>query len=286
MDVMRDGAFPGAVALDSEPSGVALPALRQNRLIGLLQERGQVTVTELVALFDVSRDTIRRDLDLLEQRGLLVRTHGGAIDNSHLVQVDTTIGLRMDAHVEAKRRIAQLAATLVRDSETLILNGGSTTCYFAAALGDRRNLTVVTNNLRLPAVTPDSCVRAIHILGGLYWGVSQVTIGPISFPAVAGISADTAVIGATGISAAGISMGRLEEAAETAGMVDIAKRTIVLVDSSKFNVNAFATIASFERIQQLVTDATPPDDILASLERAGVQLSVCPASPSPIGPGR
>lgn len=277
MGAMKNIVSRDSVLTDMEPGGVALPALRQSRLIGLLQERGQVTVTELVALFDVSRDTIRRDLDLLEQRGLLVRTHGGAIDNSHLVQVDTTIGLRMDAHVEAKRRIAQYAATLVRDSETLILNGGSTTCYFAAALGERRNLTVVTNNLRLPAVTPDSCVRAIHMLGGLYWGISQVTIGPISFPSVAGISADTAVIGVTGISAAGISMGRLEEAIETAGMIDVAKRTIVLVDSSKFNVNAFATIAPFERIQQLVTDQMPPEDILAALERAGVQLLVCPA---------
>jgi len=270
--ISRELAVP-----DTETAGVALPALRQSRLISLLQERGQVTVTELVALFDVSRDTIRRDLDLLEQRGLLVRTHGGAIDNSHLVQVDTTLGLRMDAHVEAKRRIAHHAASMIRDSETLILNGGSTTCYFAAALGERRNLTVVTNNLRLPAVTPDSCVRAIHILGGLYWGISQVTIGPISFASVAGISADTAVIGVTGISAAGISMGRLEEATETAGMIDVAKRTIVLVDSSKFNVNAFATIAPFERVQHLVTDQKPPDDIMAALERSGVQLLVCPA---------
>ena len=75
---------------------------------------------------------------------------------------------------------------------------------------------------------------------------------------MAGISADTAVIGVTGISAVGISMGRLEEATETAGMIDVAKRTIVLVDSSKFNVNAFATIAPFERIQHLVTDQQPP----------------------------
>jgi DeoR/GlpR family transcriptional regulator of sugar metabolism len=275
MGRMKNSAPRESMAAEPESGGVALPALRQSRLIGLLQERGQVTVTELVALFDVSRDTIRRDLDLLEQRGLLVRTHGGAIDNSHLVQVDTTIGLRMDAHVEAKRRIAQHAATLVRDSETLILNGGSTTCYFAAALGDRRNLTVVTNNLRLPAVTPDSCVRAIHILGGLYWGISQVTIGPISFPSVAGISADTAVLGVTGLSAAGISMGRLEEATETAAMIDVARRTVVLADSSKFNVNAFATIAPFERIDHLVTDQPPPEDIQAALDRAGVQLLVC-----------
>jgi DeoR family fructose operon transcriptional repressor len=261
---------------ETEIGAGALPALRQRRLIALLQERGQATVAELVALFDVSRDTIRRDLDLLEQRGLLVRTHGGAIGNSHLVQVDTTIGSRMDAHVEAKRRIGQGAARLVRDSETLILNGGSTTCYFAAALGERRNLTVVTNNLRLPPIMPEACVRAIHILGGLYWGTSQVTIGTIGFPSVNNISVDTAVIGATGLSSTGISVGRLEEAAETASMMNVAKRTIALIDSSKFNVSAFATVAPFDRIHHLVTDQKPPDDIAAALDRAGVQVLICP----------
>jgi DeoR/GlpR family transcriptional regulator of sugar metabolism len=272
---MANADSRNSTASEADAGASALPALRQSRLISLLQERGQATVTELVALFDVSRDTIRRDLDLLEQRGLLVRTHGGAIDNSHLVQVDTTLGLRMDAHVDAKRRIGQRAASLVRDSETLILNGGSTICYFAAALGERRNLTVVTNNLRVPPVTPDACVRSIHLLGGLYWGVSQVTIGPVGFPSVSNISADSAVIGVTGLSTSGISMGRLEEATETAGMIGVAKRTIVVADSSKFNVNAFATIASFERIHHLVTDQMPPDDIAAALERAGVQLLIC-----------
>ena len=270
----NEAQIDGAPETDTGAS--ALPALRQNRLVSLVQERGHVTVSELVALFDVSRDTIRRDLDLLEQRGLLVRTHGGAVDNNHLVQVDTTFGLRMDAHVDAKRRIGQAAATLIRDSETLILNGGSTTCYFAAALGEHRNLTVVTNNLRLPPIMPETCVRSVHILGGLYWGTSQVTIGAVGFPSVNGISADTAVIGSTGLSAQGISMGRLEEATETVSMMNVAKRTIVVIDSSKFNVSAFATVAGFDRIHHLVTDQRPPDDIAAALDRAGVQVLVCP----------
>jgi len=253
----------------------ALPALRHSRLLALLQERGQASVADLVVALDVSRDTVRRDLDLLDQRGLLIRTRGGALDNSHLVQVDTTLGLRMDAHVEAKRRIGACAARLVRDSETLILNGGSSTCYFAGALGDRHNLTVITNNLRIPPAVPEGCSRAIHILGGLYWGVSQVTLGPIGFSSVAGISADTAVIGVTGLTAAGISMGRLEEASATRGMIDIARRTIVLADASKFSVSAFSLIAPLSGIHHLVTDKEPPPDIAAALAAAGVEIAVC-----------
>lgn len=261
--------------MPAEQAGAALPALRHSRLLALLQERGQASVAELVNALDVSRDTVRRDLDLLDQRGLLIRTRGGALANSHLVQVDTTLGLRMDAHVEAKRRIGVAAARLIRDSETLIVNGGSTTCYFAGALGERHNLTLITNNLRIPPAVPEGASRAIHILGGLYWGISQVTLGPIGFSSVAGISADTAVIGVTGITAAGIAMGRLEEASATRGMVEVARRTIVLADASKFNVSAFSLIAPLGGIHHLVTDAEPPAEIAAALSAAGVAVVVC-----------
>ncbi|UDL93306.1 DeoR/GlpR family DNA-binding transcription regulator [Lichenihabitans sp. PAMC28606] len=261
-------------AADAEIGATDLPAARQNRLLDLLHQRGQATVVELVTLLDVSRDTIRRDLDAMEARGLLIRTHGGAVHKDRMVRIDTTLGLRMDAHADAKQRIGHAAARLIRDGETLILNGGSSTCAFAAALTERRNLTVVTNNLRLPPVTPEAAVRAIYVMGGTYWAVSQVTIGPIGLPGIAGFGADTAVIGVTGLSASGISMGRLEEATETASMIAVAKRTIVLADQSKFDIAAFAQIATLGAIQHLVTDAEPPPEIAAALERAGVQVLI------------
>jgi DeoR family fructose operon transcriptional repressor len=253
----------------------ALPAARHNRLIELLRLQGQMTVNELVRELSVSRDTVRRDLDQLESRGVLVRTHGGAVYNSNLVREDTTLGARMNAFAAAKQRIGKTAAGLIRDGETLIVNGGSSTCYFGAALGDRQNLTIITNNLRLPPVVPERALRAIHILGGTYWPVSQVTIGTVGFPEVTGISADTAVIGATGLSPDGITMGRLEEAAETTAMTKIASRTIVLVDHSKFNVTAFARIAAFEQITHVVTDEAPPEAIAEAMQKAGTQLIVC-----------
>jgi DeoR family transcriptional regulator, fructose operon transcriptional repressor len=253
----------------------ALPALRQTRILKLLKDRGQATVVELVELFRVSRDTIRRDLDFLEQRSLLVRTHGGAVHNDQLVRVDTTLSRRMDERADAKHRIGEAAARLVADGETIILNGGSTTCAFAQALGERRNLTLITNNLRLPPATPEAAVRSIHILGGTYWDVSQVTIGAVGFASITGISADTAVVGVTALSATGLSMGRLEEAAETAAMIDVARRTIVVADRGKFSRTAFARIAGFERVDMLVTDAPPPEAILRALEEAGVELVLC-----------
>lgn len=256
-------------------AGGALPALRHTRLIETLRERGQATVNELVALFGVSHDTIRRDLDLLERRGLLVRTHGGAVDSDRLVRLDSPLLDRMDEHIDAKRRIGAAAAALIRDGETLIVNGGSTVCQFGAALGERRDLTVVTNNLRLPPAVPDSAIGAIHILGGTYWPQFQVTIGPVGFAPAAGIHADTAILGCSGVSASGVSMTKLEEAAQTSAMIDSARRTIILADRSKFGVQAFANAAALERIDQLVTDAPPPAELGAALARAGVELIIC-----------
>jgi DeoR/GlpR family transcriptional regulator of sugar metabolism len=269
-------ATPADPPPNGEAGGTVLPALRQSRLANLVRERGQMTVSELVALFGVSRDTIRRDLDLLEQRGRLVRIHGGAIPSDSLVTHETTLNARMQAHDEAKKRIARAAVTLIRDGETLIVNGGSTPYYFAAELGERRDLTIVTNNLRIPPVVPPHAARAVYVLGGAYWNSPQVTLGPISFAAAARINADTAVIGVTGITVDGLSIARLEEAEVTSGMIGAARRTIVLADCSKFQFAAFAHVAAFSQIQHLVTDAAPPPAIAAALERADVQVMVVP----------
>ncbi|HTW29936.1 MAG TPA: DeoR/GlpR family DNA-binding transcription regulator [Acetobacteraceae bacterium] len=271
---MPDFDAASAAPPDKDSGASALPALRQTRIGELLHDRGQVTVSELIAIFEVSRDTIRRDLDMMEQHGLLVRTHGGAVRKDQMVRVDTTLNLRMNAHAEAKRRIGAVAAGLVRNGETLLLNGGSSTCAFAAALGKHRDLTIVTNNLRVAPVTPAAAVRAIYVLGGAYWPAQQVTIGPIGLPGVTGFGVDTAVVGVTALSVTGITMGRLDEATETASMIGLARRTIVLADQSKFNSSAFALVASLDRIQHLVADAHPPPDIADALERSGVQLIV------------
>lgn len=266
------------MALTPEPANDAnpLPALRQSRLAALVRERGQMTVTELVQRFRVSRDTIRRDLQALEQRGLLVRTHGGAIPGDDLVMREVSLTQRMDAHARAKIRIGRAAAGLIRDGETLIINGGSTTYYFAAEVKDRQELMVVTNNLRIPPVLPDRSMRAVYVLGGTYWSSPQVTIGAIGFPSTAQISADTAVIGVTGLSANGFSIARLEEAALSSSMIRVARRTVVLADHSKFGVDAFARVAGLAEVEYLVTDAAPPPGIAAALEQAGVRVLVAP----------
>ncbi|WP_419760391.1 DeoR/GlpR family DNA-binding transcription regulator [Acidisoma sp.] len=259
---------------DSEE--LVLPGSRQRRLADYMRVKGHVTVVELTTMFGVSRDTIRRDLQLLERHGLLTRTHGGALAGEGLVARETRFQARMAAQAPAKRRIGRAAAGLIREGETLILNGGSTTCCFAAELGKLRDLTIVTNNLMLPQMVASNAARSVYVLGGAYWESAQITIGTVKIAGSARISVDTAVIGVTGIDATGLSISRLEESQETVEMMEAARRVIVVADSSKFGVNAFAHVAGFNRIQYLVSDATPPSDIADALAQAGVEVIVGP----------
>ncbi len=252
-----------------------LPAARQTKLVELVMKRGQVSATELVSLFGVSRDTIRRDLTLLEERGLLVRTHGGAVRCERLVTSSiTTLDSRMNVNRDAKERIGRAAARLVRDRETLMLNGGSSIACFADELEDHRDLTIVTNSLNVPSILPQCAVRAVYVLGGAYIASAQVTVGFVGFAAMPQISVDTAVIAVSGLSAQGCSISKLEEAIATKEMMAACQRTILLADSSKFDVQAFAMVADYELVEYLVTDAQPEGSLAAALEEAGVKIVV------------
>jgi DeoR/GlpR family transcriptional regulator of sugar metabolism len=258
----------------------ALPARRRALLADFVNKHGQATVVELAAAFTVSTDTVRRDLDWLARRGAIARTYGGAITLSGLASTDTAFAERTSVHLDAKRAIGTATAERISDGETVIINGGTTTLAVARALGARRNLTIVTNNLRLPAEVPVSSVRDVYMLGGTCRLASNVTIGPVAFPGMEGVSADVAVIGVGGVSArTGLSTTNLHEAQMMAQMMESAIRTIVVADSSKFGRNAFAHIARLEAVTALITDAGPDAELADALAAADVEVVItAPAS--------
>jgi DeoR/GlpR family transcriptional regulator of sugar metabolism len=252
----------------------SLPARRRSELLKIAKNRGSITVTDIASEFAVSADTIRRDLDYLAGRGLLTRTHGGAIPVDGFVDRDTPVALRVNARAAEKARIARAAATLIADGEALIINGGSTTRAFASELGALRNLTIVTNNLGVPAVVPPHSTRGVYLLGGHVRQELQVTIGAVSFADAGPLSADTAVIGVGGVSARGLSTTMLEESAMIAAMMSSARRVIVLADAAKFGATVLAHIAPLARVHVLVTDAQPPAALATALDDAQVEVIV------------
>jgi DeoR family transcriptional regulator, fructose operon transcriptional repressor len=254
-------------------------ARRQEELLQLVEAKGQMSVDELARHFSVSDDTIRRDLHQLERRRVLLRTHGGAVSTALLVHRETPFLTRAHAQADAKNRIGRAAAQLISDGETLIINGGSTTFAFAASLGPRRNLTVVTNNIALLSVLPREAIQDVYVLGGQYRVDLGSTVGPVGFSS-GNISVDTAVIGVSGLTVDGLSTTFLQEASMLARMINSARRTLLVADASKFGHNAFAHIAPLSAIDVLVTDVLPPADLSLALSQAKVEVIL--ASPTPI----
>src|SRR6266446_1888741 len=253
------------------PRKNALPAKRQTDLVELLQVRGQMLVVDIAEYFQVSEDTVRRDLDSLAERGALTRTHGGAVAMTALVHRDSPFFQRLNSHTAEKQRIARAAVALIGDGETLLINGGSTTRFFGAEL-TQPNLTIVTNNLAIPGALSNALGAEIYLLGGQFRAGPQVTIGPVA-PAGIHVAVDTAIIGIGGLTAReGLSTTILEEASMIAAMIAAARRTIVVADSSKLGKHSFAQICSLTSIQLMVTDAEPPRELRAALEDARVQI--------------
>jgi DeoR family transcriptional regulator, fructose operon transcriptional repressor len=254
----------------------ALPAKRHAELLQLLQSRGQMSVRDLAAHFEISDDTVRRDLDLLAGQNLLTRTHGGAVALTALVHRDSTFMQRIGTRTQEKRRIASAATELIEDGETLLINGGSTTRLFAAQL-KRRNITVVTNNLSVPGALSPDVARDVYLLGGHYQEDAQVTIGPVAALGIP-ISVDTAIIGVGGITAReGLSTTVLEEASMIASMIAVARRTVVLADASKLGKCSFAQIGPLSSMQILISDTSPDPDLTKALAEAEVQFILASA---------
>lgn len=257
-----------------------LPAGRKSELEAIVASSGHVTVTELASRFDVSVDTIRRDLDALSAEGKVVRTRGGAMSKSTTAWPELTVNVRQGVQNAAKEEIASLAVGLISDSSSIIINAGSTGLAVARGLSAFRDLTIATNNVLLPSVIDPACLRELYLLGGRVRIGSQATIGaltlglsPSGMPI--SIAADIALISVGAISVdRGFSTGDPGEAQMMASMMERADKVALMVDSSKFDKRLFAEVAPLSGADYLITDAAPPAALTAALEDAGVTVLV------------
>jgi len=191
-----------------------------------------------------------------------------------MASADSPFEQRINAHQIAKTNIGRAAARLISSGETVIVNGGSTAVAFAASLADLQHLTIVTNNLGLPAAVPPHAVKDLYLLGGEIRSGAHVTLGPVGFVGTRRIVADSAVIGVGGITEDGISTSRIEEATMMSVMIAAARRTIVIADKSKLGRLGFAVVAPLDQLDVVVTDKEPPRELEVALEAAGVRIVV------------
>ncbi|MFY1698833.1 DeoR/GlpR family DNA-binding transcription regulator [Solwaraspora sp. WMMA2101] len=261
-----------------------LPAGRKAQLAAYVADTGQVTVSELAERFGVSIDTVRRDLDQLSADGVLVRTYGGAVSLSTVSRTDRAVDQRLTLQEQEKEKIAGLAAALVQDSSTIMINGGTTTLAVARNLGQHRDLTVATNNLLVPGALPPTAIRDIYVFGGAVRTLTLATIGPVSFRANGGaeldIRCDLALIGVGAVDAdAGFTTSNLAEAAMMQEMISRAGRVAILADSSKFGRRLFAQVCELGSADYLITDSAPPAELRDALAANDVKVITPTTSP-------
>jgi DeoR family fructose operon transcriptional repressor len=259
--------------------GRRLPAGRKADLAAYVAEMGQVTVADLSEHFGVSIDTVRRDLDQLDREGVLVRTHGGAVSVEG-PRTDRGLDVRLGMQIAEKDTIARLAVDLVANGSVIMLNAGTTSLAVARALRNHRDLTIATNNLRIPAEISEKAFRDLYMFGGAVRVITQATTGPVAFTMSAGgteveLRCDLALIAVGAVAASGYSTSNLGDAAMMSDMMQRAERTAILADSSKLGRQLFAQVATLEKADYLVTDAAPPADLAAALADAGVEV-ICP----------
>jgi DeoR family glycerol-3-phosphate regulon repressor/DeoR family fructose operon transcriptional repressor len=252
-----------------------LPAARRSRLLQYVEQRGNATVVALSEELQVSRDTIRRDIETLAGMGLVSKTHGGVIAASNLAGRTVPVAWRAGENLDAKRKIGAAAAQVVGDGETLFVGGGTTILEIVRALRGKRGLTIVTNSLLVPGEVPADVADEILVIGGRVREGALSTYGALELPGVTRLVADRAFVGVSGISIEGeFSVAAAADAVIVREMITHARVPVVAADTSKFGKDAFARVASFGEVSMLITDGAPPSGLAAALAQSEVELVI------------
>jgi DeoR/GlpR family transcriptional regulator of sugar metabolism len=249
---------------------------RRNEIIEFLERRQMARVGDLSEHFNVSEVSIRRDLQYLEDLGLLKRVHGGAVAISQF-QAGEPLYSRMQQQIEKKERIGQAAADLLRSGDRLILDSGTTTLQVAShidlELRSSGSLTVITASL--PIVREIGSCPGIHLilLGGIYLAEFDLVVGPQTIDQLKDLHVDKMFLGTDGMTLThGLTTANVLEAEVDRAMVRSASEVIVVSDSSKIGVSGLATIMPLARMNKLITDTGAPPDFVSHLREQGIEV--------------
>lgn len=243
---------------------------RQEKILELLRKNHRISNTELIQMFGVSGTTIRIDLTEMEQRGLLTRTHGGAIIKEESVFGEDSISSRREKNKELKEQVAAKARTEIKEGDTILLDSGTTALELAVLLKDVMNLTVITNDLQIALVLQKCPDIHLILLGGRVRNSFECTVGGMGIRALEELSVDKAFMTTNALSAAkGATTPNIDNAEIKRAMMQIANKKYLLCDSGKAGaktVCSFAKICEFDCI--FIDDKVSPEQ-KKSLEEQG-----------------
>jgi len=233
-----------------------------------------VKASQLIEMFGVSLETVRRDLKCLEEQGKIKRVHGGAvIDSQRSLEISYLI--REGDNLAEKRAIGQAAASLIQDGDTVVMNSGTTVFEVAKSITARNNLTVITNSMHVAMTLAANKSIRVFVVGGELRNPDQVTSGFWSVEFLRHFRADKAVIGIGGIDiASGVTDYHSAEANIWSEMVKIASKCIIVADYSKFGISALNLVCDLRDIEYLVTDWNTPGKELSRYREQRIKVIV------------
>jgi len=245
---------------------------RKDLIIDLLSDLPGSSVTDLAERLQVSVVTIRHDLAALEEAGLLVRGHGGAIPAFH-----PAILQRMRTAREAKRAIAKAAAAHIVDGDTVMIAAGTTTALIPRYLRGKRQVHIVTNNTLLLPYVRTNPQLLVTLVGGSFRPVEESLTGPLTMEAVERFRVHKAFIGVDGADPRqGLFANSVESGDFVRQMAAHAGETLVLADAAKFQTPGFVRILPFSQIDYLITDDALPPEVARSLAKQHVKVETIP----------
>lgn len=255
---------------------------RQKLIERELRDVGRVSVVDLARRFDVTTETVRRDLDRLESLGSLRRVHGGAVDIGRASTAEPPLTERRERHGDAKRAIAAAAVDLLGPDfrGSVFLDAGTTSAAVAALLPEALGagiggVEVVTHSLEAAHVLSADDRLSLTTIGGRVRGVTAAAVGAHTVRTIGQLRPDLAFVGTNGLSAGfGLSTPDPDEAAVKAAIIQSARRVVLVADAAKFGEELLVRFAQLDEIDVLVTDAAPPADLAEALADADVEVRV------------
>jgi DeoR/GlpR family transcriptional regulator of sugar metabolism len=250
-----------------------LPLERQNQILKHLHEYRSVKIVDLSKTLNVTRETIRKDLYEMEEKGLVRKVHGGAILNK--ANLETNYNHRIYTNDEEKRSIAKKAAELVADGDTMYIDYGTTALFFAREILDKKNLTILTNSLPIANELIDYSNHEVVVIGGSIRKNEKSLFGPIAFRVIQDLYVDIGFFGTGGLDLdVGFTNFHLGESEVSRLILKHSQKKVFLADYSKFNTQAMNKVASFDDIDILITDMNTDQEIIKNLRNKNISLII------------
>jgi DeoR family fructose operon transcriptional repressor len=249
---------------------------RQQAIARLVNQRGRMSVNQLAREYDVTTETVRRDLSALERMGLVRRVHGGVVPPASLSLIEAGLRERDQVNTETKERIARAALDLLPSpGGAILLDAGTTTSRLASLLPPDHPLTVITHGVPIAARLAGQRNIDLRLLPGRVRRTTQAAVGATTVEALSHLRVDVAFLGTNGITADhGLTTPDPDEAAVKRALIESGRQVVVLADASKFGIETAVRFAAAGEVDVLVTDADVSTADRRAMAKAGVEVVV------------